>query len=88
MPASVTQLLEEYLKNYTVPAGTKINDGTCIEFFSEVVTRFPEANEHYYLLDFIMKISERYKLDNCADKFVLDLVHLGVPNLLSGRSYH
>ena len=46
--------------------------------------RFPAAHEHYYLLDFLMKISERYREDKCARTFVLDLVKLGVPKLLGG----
>lgn len=83
-PCDYMQLLGEYLEKYTVPAGTKINDGTCKEFFSEVVERFPAAQEHYYLLDFLVKISERYREDNCAGSFVLDLVQLGVPKLFGG----
>ena len=78
------QFLGEYLESYNVPINTKINDGTCKEFFGEVVDRFPAAHEHYYLLGFLMKISERYREDNCAMNFVLDLVKLGVPKLLGG----
>ena len=78
------QFLREYLKSYKVPLDTKINDGTCKEFFGEVVDRFPTAHEHYYLLDFLMKISERYCEDKCAESFVLDLIRLRVPKLLRG----
>ena len=62
----------------------KISDGTCNEFFSEVVTRFPAAHEHYYLLDFLLRIAERYREDVCAGTFVLDLLQLGVPKLFAG----
>jgi len=50
-----------------------------------VVDRFPEAHVHYYLLDLLIKISERYNIDGCPGEFVLDLVKLGVPKLLAGE---
>ena len=78
------QFLEEYLESYTVPPGMKISDGTCNQFFSEVVTRFPAAHGHYYLLDFLHKILKRYRADRCEGAFVLDLLQLGVPKLFAG----
>ncbi len=79
------QFVGEYLESYKVPSGTKINNSTCIKFFGEVVEMFPAAHEHYYLLDFLIKISERYREDGCASNFVLDLVKLGVSKLLGGE---
>ena len=82
------QFLVEYLEQYTVPAGTKVNDATCKEFFSGIVTDFSGAHEHYYLFDYLMKISERYKEDGCAKMFILNLLQLGVPKLFSGVYMH
>ena len=75
--------MEEYLSNCIIPAGMKIN--MCKEFLSEVVTRFPEAHMHIYLLDFLEKVAARYKKDNCVDKFIFDLLLLRVPKLFSGK---
>ena len=64
--------------------GTKISDGTCKEFLSEVVTRCPEAHEHYFLLDFLVRISERYRQERRDEKFILELIYLRIPRLFSG----
>ncbi len=47
--------------------------------------RFPAAHEHYYLLDFLIKISERYREDGCQKSFVLHLIKLRVPELFTGE---
>ncbi len=49
-----------------------------------MVETFPAADKHYYILDFLIKITERYREDGCAKSFVLDLVKLGEPKLLRG----
>ena len=72
------------MSSCTLPTNIKINNSQCKEFFSELVARFPEANEHYYLLAFLIKISERYKTDGRGTSFVLDLMQLEVPDLFSG----
>lgn len=76
------QILDEYLKCCTILPGVKIS--SIKPFFSEVVTRFPAAHEHYYFLDFLQRIAERYREDNCEGSFVLDLLQLGVSKLFAG----
>ena len=45
--------------------------------------RYSGAHAHYYVKDFLQKVADRYKSDSRAGEFVLDLLKLQVPKLLS-----
>ena len=79
------QFLHEFLKVYTIPPDIKLSDVTWKQFFAEVVTRFKSARLHHYLADFLRVIGQKYREARRPADFLVDLLKLGVENLLSGK---
>jgi hypothetical protein len=82
---SCPQFLHEFLKVYTITTDIRLNDVTWKQFFAEVVTRFKCARLHYYLADFLRAIGQKYRETKRPVEFLVDLLKLGVENLLSGE---
>lgn len=45
--------------------------------------RFSSAHQHYYLLDFLQSVAEKYREDGRAGNLVVDLLNLNVPTLFA-----
>ncbi len=81
------QFVENFLKKCKVPTNKKIYQKPLLTFIADIVDRFPGSSQHYFLHDFICKISQGYVKDGCPTKFVADLFQLQVPKLFS-RKFH
>ena len=76
--------MDEFLKTYDIPKDIKLNHPTWKGFFGEVVSRFRSANGHKFLSEFIQYVGLMYEEAKRPDDFIIDLLSLGVDNLLSG----
>ena len=76
-------MLQEFLEKSSICDDVSLL--TWKEFLSEVVNNFENAHHHYYLLKFLTKVAEAYKQSSRAVKYILDLMQLNVPKLLSGK---
>lgn len=52
----------------------------------QIFHRFPGAHAHYFVKDFLQSVADRYKKDGRSRDFVLDLLKVQVPKLLSLES--
>ena len=50
---------------------------------NRISDRYSGAHAHYYVTDFLRKVADRYNCEGRAGDFVLDLLKLQVPMLLS-----
>ena len=80
------QFLFEYLRQFKVPPGIKINDGTWEEFFSTVVERWPLLEVQMQMLAFIQAIAVRYREEHRAHELIPHLLELKVPGLFAPPS--
>ena len=77
--------MQDYLAQYRIPEDIRLSDITWKQFFTAVVSRFQSARVHFYLADFLMACSLKYKESRRPVKFVTDLLQLDIGKLLSGE---
>ena len=78
------QFVQDFFKSYSISDTITLSDPTWREFFGAVVMRFQSACKHFYLADFMMACSLKYKASGRAVAFITDLLKLEVEKLLSG----
>ena len=76
--------MDQFLKTYVIPKDIKLSHPTWKGFFREVVSRFRSANGHKFLSEFLQRVGLTYEEAKRPDDFIIDLLSLGVDNLLSG----
>ena len=77
--------MQDFLKVYAIPPDATLQDDIWKQFFCIVVHRFSAARLHFFLLDFLIALSQKYVKSGRAVDFILDLLSLGVSKLLSGK---
>ena len=58
------------------------------DFFIHVVDQFVGAHEHHFLVNFLVRLGEKYIGEERQVEFIFDLLMLKAENLLSGNKFY
>ena len=75
--------VEDFLRQFTIKNDIKVNDPTWRSFFSEIVSRFRGARNHYCIFEFLKSVADAYLSSGRSTQFVFGLLDLNVPKLFA-----
>ena len=79
------KVIEDICGRCIIQHGTTIDAPVWSEFFTEISSRFGGDRSHSFILDLFERLSDSYAKSNQHKKFLIDLLSLQTPKLLSYR---